>query len=235
MKKFIVAAICAIAATTFGAYSAQAQIKTVAPRIENGLHAPAFAAGVTSDFNANRGDLGLTVSAEYNFGKDGGNALGVTASAMKPLYWEASLKGDHGVNVGIEAYYRRDLGVFNAYSKVIPAVVMGAGICPQDQWTGVRFGNEETYGRMRHICAKEAATVSLALNLRFKMTKDPRQALNLSIGGRLLTGEGIDNAAAKRQAEENPAATWLQNPLKRQWAMATISLTYSFTCYRVRK
>ena len=235
MKKILSAAICAIAATTFGAYSATAQIKTVAPRIENGLHAPAFAAGMTSDFNANRGDLGLTVSAEYNFGKDGGNALGVQASVIKPLYWETSLKGEHGLNVGVEAYYRRDLGVFNAYSKVIPAVVMGAGICPQDQWTGVRFGGNETYGRLRHICAKEAATVSLALNLRFKMTKDPRQALNLSIGGRLLTSEGIDNANAKRQAEENPAATWLQNPLKRQWAMATISLTYSFTCYRVRK
>lgn len=232
MKKFVLAAICAIAATTF----AYAQgVKAVAPRLENGLHAPAFAAGVVSEFNANRGDLGFTISAEYNFGRDGGNAFGVQASAVKPLYWETSLKGEHGINVGVEAYYRRNLGVYNAYSRVIPAVVVGAGICPQDQWTGVRFGNEETYGRLRHICAKEAATVSLALNLRFRMTKDPRQALNLSLGGRLLTGEGIDNATAKRQAEENPAATWLQNPLKRQWAMATISLTYSFTCYRVRK
>lgn len=235
MKKNFIAAICAVAATTCGVYAQAQNIKTVAPRIENGLHAPAFAAGVTSDFNANRGDLGLTVSAEYNFGKDGGNALGVLAAAVKPMYWETSLKGDHGINVGVEAYYRRDLGVYNAYSRVIPAVVIGAGICPQDQWTGVRFGGEETYGRMRHICAKEAATVSMALNLRFKMTKDPRQAINLSIGGRLLTSDGIDNASAKRQAEENPAATWLQNPLKRQWAMATISLTYSFTCYRVRK
>ncbi len=234
MKKFILAAICAVVATLCGVY-AQAQVKTVAPRLENGLHAPAFAAGITSGFNANRGELGLTAAAEYNFGKDGGNALGILASAVKPIYWETSLKGDHGINVGVEAYYRRDLGIYNAYSRIIPAVVVGAGICPQDQWTGVRFGSEETYGRLRHICAKEAATVSLALNLRFKMTKDPRQALNLSIGGRLLTGEGIDNSSAKRQAEENPAATWLQNPLKRQYAMATISLTYSFTCYRVRK
>lgn len=233
MKKFFIAAICAIAATTFGAYAQG--VRAVAPRLENGLHAPAFAAGVVSEFNANRGDLGFAISAEYNFGRDGGNALGVQASAVKPLYWETSLKGEHGINVGVEAYYRRNLGVYNAYSRVIPAVVVGAGICPQDQWTGVRFGGNETYGRLRHICAKEAATVSLALNLRFKMTKDPRQGLNLSIGGRLLTSEGIDNAAAKRQAEENPAATWLQNPLKRQWAMATISLTYSFTCYRVRK
>lgn len=228
MKKFFIAAICAVAATTFGAYAQAQNIKTVAPRLENGLHAPTMSAGATALFNKNKAAVGATAAFGYSFGKAGGAEIGVQASCSKSLYWDKTLS-NKSVNASVFAYYKQNLGVFNAYDRLIPAMTIGVGVAPQDQWQGI----ETEAALVRHICTKSALAGMVELSANIRPGKNPQYGVEVAAGCNITPYEGTTNNGHV-VVPEGTGLKELTNPLKRSWVTGYVSVRFRFSCYRTK-
>ncbi len=227
MKKIFIAAICAVAATLCGVY-AQAQTKAVAPRLENGLHAPTMSAGAVAMFNSNKAAIGASAAFGYSFGKAGGAEVGVQASCSKSLYWDETLS-NRSINASIFAYYKQNIGVYNAYSRIIPAMTIGVGVSPQDQWQGL----ETEAALVRHICTKSALAGMVELSANIRPGKDPRYGVEVAAGCNITPYEGTTNNGHV-VVPEGTGLKELPNPLKRSWVTGYVAVRFRFSCYRTK-